>query len=543
LPALLVIATIPEVGAGSARSRFAVATESAPATRAAVSILERGGSAVDAAIAASAMLGLTAGVSCGLGGGGFALVYDARDRSTSFLDYRETAPKRYDEATRRSNQRGAQIGVPGEPAGLVELHRRWGTQPLAELLAPAATAAENGFVVSSHFAKMLGFRGAYAADPAFAAIFAPLGAPAKDQERIQNRALGATLRRLGSEGTRPFYEGVVASELVEVARAAGSPIEASDFSDYRVASREPLRARWEGYQVVTAPPPSGGGLLLLETIGLYSAAELAGFGWQSADYTHMMAEAMRGAIADRLRAVGDPAFVPPRTGELLAPARLSARRARIAPDRTHAPQRFPLEEHGTTHLVVADEKGNVVSLTTTINSPFGSGVVAPRAGILLNDELADFTGPELAAALGSAPDPNRPRGGARPVSSMTPTLVLRDELPVVALGGSGGLRIPVNVTQAFVCRLVFDKDAQTCVNAPRFFTPPTGPTLLYNTEQLPPANTQLDLMEKGEQIRTPQFGDTTAVQMVAIERSAGAVGMQAAADRRKGGTASVDGSN
>jgi gamma-glutamyltranspeptidase/glutathione hydrolase len=505
-----------------------------------MAVLARGGSAVDAAIAASAMLGLTAPVSCGIGGGGFALVYDAREKSTFFLDYRETAPKGYDAKTRRSKERGAQIGVPGEAAGLVELHRRWGTQSLADDLAAAANAAENGFVVTRHVAAMLGYRTAYLASPAFAAIFAPLGTPAKDQQRIENRALGATLRRLGAEGARAFYEGAVMNELVEVAQAAGSPLDRSDFAGYRVIAREPLRRSWEGYEVVTAPPPSAGGLLLLETLGLFPAAELAKMGWQSADLTHMLAEGMRGAIADRFRAVGDPAFFPDRTAELLAPSRLSKRRARIDRDRTHVATRFELSEQGTTDLVVADDKGNIVSLTTTVNTPFGSGVVAPRAGVLLNDELSDFTEPEVASAFGAEPDPNGGRGGARPVSSMTPTIVLRDGAPVLALGGSGGMRIANNVTQALVCRLVFHRSPQACVEAPRFFTPPTAPALAYNVEQLPPPSVQLELMEKGEQIRLLPYADTTAVQMIALERAGTTLTLRPAADPRKGGVALVD---
>src|SRR5262249_41804549 len=160
---------------------------------------------------------------------------------------------------------------------------------------------------------------------------------------------------------------------------------------------------------------------------------------------------MRGAIADRMRAVGDPAFVPDRTAELLAPARLKLRRAQIGSERTHTPQRFEFIEPGTSALVVADAAGNAVSLTTTVNDSFGSGIFAPQSGVLLNDELTDFTDPDIAAKFGVAPGPNHPRAGARPVSSMTPTIVFRDGAPVVVIGGSGGSRIPVNVTQVLLC--------------------------------------------------------------------------------------------
>jgi gamma-glutamyltranspeptidase/glutathione hydrolase len=279
--------------------------------------------------------------------------------------------------------------------------------------------------------------------------------------------------------------------------------------------------------------------MLFETLGLYSKSELASMGMGSADYVHMLAEAMRGAIADRMRAVGDPAFVPDRMAELLAPARLQARRAFIGSERTHAPQRFPFVEPGTSALVVTDAKGNAVSLSTTVNDSFGSGVFAPQAGVLLNDELTDFTDPQVAARFGVSPGPNAPRGGARPVSSMSPTLVFRDGAPVVVIGGSGGSRIPVNVTQVLLCGLVFGKSPEPCVAGPRFNTPTTGTSLSYNADQIPSPPVMLDLLERGEQIRVLTSEDTTAVQVVTVDRAAGSARMVGAGDPRKGGVALV----
>lgn len=520
-------------------SKFAVAAENEAAARAALQILEQGGSAVDAAIAGSAMLGVTAPVSCGLGGGGFAIVYDAAEKKTSVLDYRETAPQKYDLTTRRSKAPGAQIGVPGETAGIVELSRRWGKKSLAEDLAPAAQAAETGFQVTKHLARLLGARSELFAKTPYSAIFAAGGNLAKEQDRVTNPALAATLKRIGAEGAKAFYEGPIATELAEVAAAAGSPLVASDLASYRTVAREPIRANWEGYEVVTMPAPSAGGMMLLETLALFSKAELSAMGMGTANYTHMVAEAMRGALADRMRASGDPAFVRDRAAELMAADRMKARRATIASERTHAPTRFELVEPGTSHLVVADAKGNVVSLTTTVNSPFGSGAYAPRSGVLLNDELSDFTEPEMAARFGPAPGPNAPRAGARPVSSMTPTIVFRDGAPVLALGGSGGWRIAGNVTQMLLCRLAFGQALDRCLSAPRFFTPPTGPVLLYGPDQLPPQAMQLDLMERGEQLKADQRPDISAVQMVAFDRSGGTVRLEAAADPRKGGAGLV----
>jgi gamma-glutamyltranspeptidase/glutathione hydrolase len=520
-------------------SKFAVAAENDATARAALQILEQGGSAVDAAIAGSAMLGVTAPVSCGLGGGGFAIVYDSTEKKTSVFDYRETAPQKYDLATRRSKAPGAQIGVPGEAAGIVELFKRWGKKSLAEDLTPAAMAAETGFQVSRHLAKSLGLHPAFFAKTPYSAVFAPSGTLAQERDRVTNPALGATLKRIGAEGAKAFYEGPIAAEIADVAAMAGSPLTTSDLAAYRAAVREPIRATWEGYDVVTMPAPSAGGMILLQTLALFSKAELVSMGMGTANYTHMIAEAMRGALADRMHVSGDPGFVRDRTAEMLAPDRMKARRRVIASERTHAPPRFELVEHGTSHLVVVDAKGNVVSLTTTINDPFGSGVFAPRAGVVLNDELDDFTLPEAAARFGLSPGPNAPRAGARPVSSMTPTIVFRDGAPILALGGSGGLRIGANVTEMLLCRLAFGQGLERCLAMPRFFAPLTGPTLLYYADQIPPASVQLDLMERGEQIQVAPGDDATAVQMVAWDRSGPTLHLEAAADPRKGGVGLV----
>jgi gamma-glutamyltranspeptidase/glutathione hydrolase len=371
-----------------------------------------------------------------------------------------------------------------------------------------------------------------------AAIFAR-GPVAKEGTTVVNLPLAITLERIGREGSRAFYEGAVAADLLQTAVAAGSPWSASDLADYYVAPREPLRGRWEGYEIATMPPPSAGGLMLLETLALYSRAELRNMSEGTANYSHMVAEAMRGAIADRMRAVGDPAFAPDRSAALLEPARLAARRLHIGYERTHAPPRFELSESGTSHLVVVDAKGNVVSMTTTINNPFGSGVLAAASGVLLNDELRDFTPPETAALFDGAPGPNAPKGKARPVSSMTPTIVFRDGVPVLAAGGSGGLRIAQNVTQAVLNRLAFDKGARRAVAAPRFFAPTTEPSLIYAEADLPPADVQLDLTEKGEQIKAIS-DNTSAVQMITWSRtSSGGFSLDAAADPRKGGVGLV----
>src|SRR5882724_4947885 len=306
------------VSAADVGSKMAVAAQDEPTARAAIETLEQGGSAIDAAIAGSAMLGVTAPVSCGIGGGGFALIYDAAEKKTFALDYREVAPKGYGLDTYRSKSAGAPIGVPGEVAGWVELHRRWGKRSFADDLGAAVRAAEGGFLVTKHVADMLADHPRLFLGTPYGAVFAPQGVLARAGDRATNRPIGATLRRISAEGSKAFYEGPVAAEIVQVASAAGSPITLADLASYRVAVREPIRKTWEGYEVVTMPPPSAGGILLFETLGLFSKTELTNMGLGTAGYVHMLAESMRGAIADRMHAVGDPAFVPDRSRELLA---------------------------------------------------------------------------------------------------------------------------------------------------------------------------------------------------------------------------------
>jgi gamma-glutamyltranspeptidase/glutathione hydrolase len=356
---------------------------------------------------------------------------------------------------------------------------------------------------------------------------------------VRHPALGATLRRVVAEGARGFYEGPVAQEMVDVVRAAGGALSMADLAGYRVIERTPLRARWGSREVITMPAPSAGGVTLLEVLGIYSEAEVRGMGEKTANGQHMIAEAIRGSIADRIHAIGDPAFVPDRTAELLAPDRLAKRRARIGWERTHSPARFDIDEHGTSHVVVTDAEGNVASLTTTINIPFGAAIYAKNAGVILNDELDDFTSVEIGRKFG-LPDggPNAPRAGARPTSSMMPTLVLEQGEPMLALGGSGGFRIAENVVQTLIGRLVFGHTPEEAVSAPRFFAPPSAPALLYGPGQLPPPAVVADLRDRGEQVQSVPH-DTSGVQMIAWERGPSGTRVLAGSDPRKGGVAIV----
>jgi gamma-glutamyltranspeptidase/glutathione hydrolase len=280
------------------------------------------------------------------------------------------------------------------------------------------------------------------------------------------------------------------------------------------------------------PPPSAGGLLLVQTLSLFSKDELHSLGFNTPAYQHALAEAFRAALADRMRYVGDPDFEPVALDDLVAAKRMKRRRERISLDRTHALPRFGLEEHGTHHLVTGDADGNVVSLTTTVNRAFGAKLTAPQSGVVLNDELDDFTLQTDVVPFGMTQSPNRPGPGKRPTSSMTPTIVVKDGTAVLAAGGSGGMTIGPNVAQAVIARLAFDLPLQDILDAPRFQIPPSGSTILL--QEGARAEDIKDLERRGEIVGTVRFNGS-AVQLLG---SKGAI-KTAAADPRKFGSASV----
>jgi len=520
--------------------KYAVATENATASAIAMDVLARGGSAVDAAIAGCFAVGVVHPVSSGLGGGGFALVYDAKTKETKVFDFRETAPKALAplELAKRppaEDKRGVMVGVPGEVAGLWEMHARWGKLAMAELVRGAADAAEKGFPVSAHMKRALSWNEKWLLATPRYGLFAKAGAIVPVGEVVKNPALAATLRRLGAEGKKAFYEGAIAADILATARAGKSRITAKDLTDYKVEERAPLRTKWEGYEIATMPPPSAGGVMMLETLHMHSKADLVALGHNSGAYAHLLAETLRGAVGDRVRTLGDPGFVKMDVDELVSVARMKARRAHISMTATTPAEKFPVKESGTTHLVTIDAEGNIVSVTSTVNNMFGSKLVT-EGGFVLNDELDDFTNQRVEKLFGMSKGPNDPRAGARPVSSMTPTIVMKDGKPVLALGGSGGTRIATGTTQVLLSHLAFGMPVGKAVAAPRIETPPSG-GLLVDAE----IGTDViqDLEKRGEVVDTSR-PNYSAVQAISIsEGPDGARVIEAGADPRKGGAGLV----
>ena len=460
----------------------AVASANAQATAAGLEVLRAGGNAFDAAVAVSATLGLVEPESSGLGGGGFFLLHLAKDQRDVFVDAREAAPAAATrdmfldasgEPVRNLSVNGAlACAIPGLPAALEHVSKRYGRLPLAKSLAPAARMAREGWLFGAKSAAMLDYRDEIlAADRGAAALFLPGGKLPAADARLRNPDYARTLELLGREGARGFYEGPFARRLVEGVRAKGGIWTLADLASYRVVEREPIRFRYGAYSIVTAPPPSAGGAMLAEIFNVLSGYDLAGLG--RVDRTHLLVESMRRAYRDRAIYFGDPDFVQVPLDLLLDPNYAAGLRASINPLRATpsaylpgigaAPQRAQ-----TTHFSIIDREGNLAAVTQTVNLPFGNGIVVPGTGFLLNNEMDDFSAkPGVPNAFGLVgEDANEIAPGKRPLSSMTPSILRSDER-VAVLGTPGGSRITSRVLLSLIA-LMDGATAQEAAALPRF---------------------------------------------------------------------------
>jgi gamma-glutamyltranspeptidase/glutathione hydrolase len=537
---------------GSLGNHHAVATDSPLATEAAMAVLARGGDAVDAAVAAATTLGVVAPAGSGLGGGGFALVWRAKDKQVTTYDFRETAPRAFDAAAfearatatdaQKAETRGMLVGVPGEVLGLTTLHDKYGRLALADDVAFAANLATQGFPMGRYLAEVLKNDGLkIASHPSIGPLFFEGSVLRSRSAIVKREALGRTLVRVGREGAGAFYEGPIAAHMVEAARRWGSSLSMDDVKARAVDERAPASRTFGKRAVYTMGSPSAGGLMLLEALTLYGAdasSSLSKVGAGSSAYLHAVAETMRGSLSDRLTSVGDPGTDPTATRRfeaLLDSARVERRAALRDPRRAHAATDDAARERGTTHLIVADDAGNIVSLTTTVNGPFGARIET-EDGVLLNDELDDFTTrSEAKLFLSDLQSPNRPRALARPVSSMMPTLVLEDGIPLLVLGGSGGRRIATACTQVALRALVFGDDAAEAIAAPRVHVG-AGVELLLERDV--PADVENALRARGNDVKRDPM--KAAVQAMRFTGEGAERTIQAAADPRKYGAARAD---
>ncbi len=455
------------------------------ATQVGVDVLRQGGNAIDAAVAVGYALAVVYPAAGNLGGGGF-MTLQLADGRKAFLDFREKAPlaARADmylgadgEPVPESSTTGFRaVGVPGTVAGLEAARIGYGTMARAALIAPAVRLAQQGFVLEQGDIEML--RSATAQlrkDPAAAAIFLRERQPYPAGSRLRQPDLAATLRRIGDEGTRGFYQGPVGAALVASMRAHQGLITQADLDQYQARERAPVECDYRGYHIVSAPPPSSGGVIVCEILNVLEGYPLKALGFHSAQAVHDQIEAMRHAYMDRNSYLGDPDFVPNPIAHLLDKAYAQSLRAAIDADRAGdsraiRPGRAPHEGVNTTHYSIVDRFGNAVAVTYTLNEWFGAKVVAAGTGVLLNDEMDDFTvklGVPNAYELVQG-EANSIAPGKRPLSSMSPTIVTREGKLVLVLGTPGGSRIITTVVQVIVNVIDYGMNIQQAVDAPRF---------------------------------------------------------------------------
>lgn len=538
----------------------AVAADHPLASEAGASVLRAGGNAADAAVATALALGVVSPASSGLGGGGFALYYRASDHSLTFLDFRDRAPgaatptmfarREGDDdrtAAARSQTGGLAIAVPGEPAGLDAILTRFGSGHVRRtaIAAPAERLAREGFAASRIIAEYSGYVvPLLAADPVLRSFLPSETSPIAAGSHLENPALARTIHQFGAHGAEPFYRGAIARQIVQAVAAREGIMTAEDLATYEVRERAPLRGRRFGYEFVTAPPPSAGGFTLLASLALLER-------WmptprEGAALRHALAESWIGPFVDRQAYAGDPDFAEIPVDALLAEDRLAARAERFDPYRHHAASEYAMplpgttpaateggDDHGTSHLCVVDAEGNVLSMTTTVNLPFGARVTA--GGMVLNDQMDDFAR-EVGAAnafglVGGAA--NLPGPHHRPVSTMSPTIVLdASGAPILCAGGSGGSRIVTAVEQVLLFALFVDANVGDAVDRARVHHQGAPDTL--STERTLPADLALALAARGHVLSTPVEGSAN-VQAIRILRDASGqvTGLEAASDPRK----------
>ena len=455
------------------------------ATEVGVDVLRRGGNAVDAAVAVGYALAVVYPAAGNLGGGGFMTIQFADGRKT-FLDFRETAPKA---ATANmyldkdgnvikglSTKGHLAVGVPGSVSGMEYAREKYGTMTRAELLAPAIDFAERGFVLEQGDVDML--RTAtkdFQEDSTSGDIFLNNGRPFEAGERLVQSELAKTLREISSKGTDGFYKGWVGSAIVASSQAGKGLLTQGDLDDYKTRELKPVECDYRGYHVISAPPPSSGGVIICEMLNILEGYPLRELGFHSAQALHVQIEAMRHAYVDRNSYLGDPDFVKNPLERLLDKGYAASIRAAIDPNKAGVskdikPGVEPHEGSNTTHYSIADKDGNAVSVTYTLNDWFGAKVMAAKTGVLLNDEMDDFTVklgvPNLYGLVQGEPNAIAP--GKRPLSSMSPTIVTRDGKPVMVLGTPGGSRIITAVLLTMINAIDYGMDAQEAIDMPRF---------------------------------------------------------------------------
>lgn len=453
-----------------------VVTSVSPAAPAGQAVLERGGNAVDAAIATAFAAAVAHPFSSGLGGGLFAVVHDAQTGETVTLDARETAPASAEPGFYRENPDSIRmgkysVGVPGFVQGAWALHQRYGSLPWAELIETAVELAEDGVPVSIWHHNMVSYAApALENFPETRRIQTVDGAAPPLGWVLKQEDLAGTLRLIQQKGEKALAVGPIAKKIEQATEGVVTEL---DLARYEVKWREPVRGEYRGHEIIAMPPPSSGGVLLVEMLNVLQRFDLAAKGRGSGEYVHLVGSTMKLAFADRAQHLGDPDFHDVPVAKLTSMAYADELAARLDPDgqpRVIESLTAQPDDAGTTQISILDRNGNAVSITQTINTLFGSKITVPGTGIVLNNELDDFSvdteTPNLWGAVGAEANAIAP--GKRPLSSMTPLIVVKDGRAVMALGSPMGTLIISTVLQTLLNAIDFGMDAQGAVMAPRF---------------------------------------------------------------------------
>ncbi|MBF0659014.1 gamma-glutamyltransferase [Psychrobacter sp. NG25] len=464
-----------------------VATQEALASDIGLKILKEGGNAVDAGVAVGFALAVTLPRAGNIGGGGFMMIYDAKQGKTVALDYREKAPS---SATRDmyldeegnavsdlSRYHGLAVGVPGTVAGLLKALEEHGTMSRGQVMAPAIALAEDGIEVTAGLSESLtALSDRLQKWPSTKKVFfKPDGSTYQPGERLKQPELARSLKLIAAQGADGFYKGETAQKLVKAVNEASGRMSLQDLSDYEAIAREPVKGNYRGYEVVSMPPPSSGGIHIIEILNILEGYPLKDYGQNSAQTIHLMAEAMQLAYADRAEYLGDSDFIDVPASGLTSQAYADKLRALIDPNKAtpaatiKANNPLPYESDQTTHFSIVDKDGNAIANTYTLNFSYGTGLVAEGTGILLNNEMDDFSAkpgvPNGYGLLGG--EANAVEANKRPLSSMSPTLVFKDSKPYIVTGSPGGSRIITTVTQILSNVIDHDMNIAEATHAPR----------------------------------------------------------------------------
>jgi gamma-glutamyltranspeptidase/glutathione hydrolase len=512
-----------------------VVAQEKQASRIGAEILAKGGNAVDAAVAVGFALAVTLPKAGNLGGGGFMVLHRAETGENFAIDYRETAPAATtpdvfldangNADPEKSRDSAFAVGVPGTVAGLALAHARFGSGrfTLAELIAPAVQLAREGVPVEGDLLDSLLLAGPRLQRwPSAAQVFVkPDGSTWSAGDQLVQPDLASTLEAIGREGPRAFYVGPIADAIVTAVREAGGQMTRGDLENYQPIIREPVRGTYRGYEIVSMPPPSSGGVHLVQMLNILEGFPLAKLGAGSPASLHLMIEAMKLAYADRAEFLGDADVVDVPIERLLSKDYAAEQRVSIDPDHARAAANIrpdssalggALGGGNTTHFSIVDQFGNAVANTTSLNFNYGLGLVAQGAGILLNNTLDDFAaGPGAPNAFGLiGGSANRPGPGKRPLSSMTPTIVLKDGRPELVTGAPGGSRIISTVLQVIVNSIDFGRPIADAVAAPRVHHQWRPDEVVV--ERSLPAATVRDLEKRGHSVRVgPIFGSAHSI--------------------------------